>query len=178
MSRLVIKVIMILHIKDPSKCRSHNSREKRYMKSYILRFYSKDYSHLFSFIYFPKCVFNSRAYFLKLSKETKVVSFAKAQLLWRNEMHRIVSLFLLSLLLFSRWKKFNFTTRKSSLVILASKDLVILASKDHLWYWPVKIFYNFFTIVSVSGLEWIIFGNIIHTSKLENLIKLFGFLGC
>ena len=58
MSRLVIKVMMILHITDPSKCRSDNSREKRYMKCYFLRFYSTDYSHIFS---------------VKLSKERKIV---------------------------------------------------------------------------------------------------------
>lgn len=41
-----------------------------------------------------------------------------------------------------------------------------------------QLFPNFFTIFIVERPESIMFGNIIHISKLENLIKIFGFKGC
>ena len=73
-------------------------------------------------------------------------------------MHKILSL---NLFHFGP-EKTSTPQRDSSLVILAGKNLLRF----------------FFTTFSVAGFESIIFSNIIHKSKLENLNKISGFKGC
>ena len=135
---LLAELMMILHenVNNQSKFRSDNSRTRIDMKSHFFRPHLLAAKNANS----QKSTFNSKFYFIKLSKDGNIWYFAKTHLSHfsynrQKKKHSRLKLF--------SWPFFHFEVEKYS---------TPKWGKHQFWYYPRKIFGQTSTIFDVTGL--------------------------